>query len=82
MRIDEKTKNVHFQWERDNSRSCSCTPSLTRTLYGKPLTLYLMYSLICPRYLNIIEYSKPTMFFIFLVTPRKNLEVTALNEQF
>ena len=82
MRIDEKTKNVHFQWERDNSRSCSCTPSLTRTLYGKPLTLYLMYSLICPRYLNIIEYSKPTTFFIFLVTPRKNLEVSALNEQF
>ena len=46
MRIDEKTRNVHFQWERDSSRSYSYTPSLIRTLYGKPLTFYLMYSLI------------------------------------
>ena len=35
MRIDEKTRNVHFQWERDSSRSYSYTPSLIRTLYGK-----------------------------------------------
>ena len=63
MRIDEKTRNVHFQWERDSSR---CTPTLICTLYGKSLTLYLMYSLICSRNLNIIEYTKPTAFFIFL----------------
>ena len=77
MRIGEKTINVHFQWE--SSRSYTYTPSLIRTLYGKPLTLHLMYSLICPRNLNIIEYSKPTTFFIFLVTPRKNLVGTSLN---
>ena len=70
MRIDEKTRNAHFQWERD-TRSYSDTPSLIRTLYGKPLTLYLMYSVISPRNLNIIEYTKPTTFFIFLVTPQK-----------
>ena len=80
MRIDEKTRNVHFQWERDSSRSYSYTPSLIRTLYGKPLTLYLMYSLICPRNLNIIEYTKLTTFFVFLVTPRKNLVATAPNK--
>ena len=80
MRIDEKTRNVHFQWERDSLRSYSYTPSLIRTLYGKPLTLYLMYSLICPRNLNIIEYTKPTTFFVFLVTPRKNLVATAPNK--
>ena len=71
MRIDEKTRNVHFQWERDNSRSYNYTPSLIRTLYGKPLTLYLMYSLIRPRNLKIIEYHKPTTLFIFFVTPQK-----------
>ena len=80
MRIDEKTRHVHFQWERDSSRSYSYTPSLIRTLYGKTLTLYLMYSLICPRNLNIKEYSQPITFFIFLVTPRKNLLGTALNK--
>ena len=80
MRIDEKTRNVHFQWEKDSSRSYSYTPSLIRTLCGKPLTLYLMYYLICPRNLNIIEYSKPTTFFIFRVTPRTNLVGTALNK--
>ena len=71
MRIDEKTRNVHFQWERDSSRSYSYTPSLIRTLYGKPLTLYLMYSLICPRNLNIIDIPNLPRFFIFLVTPEK-----------
>ena len=30
--------------------------------------------------LNIIEYSKPTTFFVFLVTPRKNLVATALKK--
>ena len=39
MRIDEKTRNVHFQWERDSSRSYSYTPSLSLRLYGKPLIL-------------------------------------------
>ena len=63
MRIDEKTRHVHFQWERDSSRSYNYTPSLIRTRYGKPLTLHF----ICPRNLNI-EYSKPT-FFVFLVIP-------------
>ena len=80
MRIDQKTGNVYFQWERDSSRSYSYTPSFIRTLYGKPLTLYLMYSLICPRNLNITEYSKSITFFIFLVTPRKYLVGTALNK--
>ena len=74
MRIGEKRINVHFQWERDSSRSYTYTTSIIRTLYGKPLTLHLMYSLICPRNLNIIE------FFIFLVTPRKNLVGTSLNK--
>ena len=71
MRINEKTKNVHFLWERDSSRSCSHTPSILCTLYEKPLTFYLMYSLICPRNFNITEYTKPTTFFIFLMTPQK-----------
>ena len=53
MRIGEKRINVHFQWERDSSRSYTYTTSIIRTLYGKPLTLHLMYSLICPRNLNI-----------------------------
>ena len=70
MRIDEKTRNVYIQWERDSSRSYSYTPSLILTLYGKPLTLYLMYTLICPRNLNIIEYSKSIRSF-FLMTPQK-----------
>ena len=73
MRIDKKTRNVHFQWERDSSRSYNYTPSLIRTLYRKPLTLYLMYSLICPRNLDIIEYTKPTTFFIFLVKPPEKI---------
>ena len=71
MRIDEKTRNVHFQWERDSSKSYNYTPSLIRTLYGKPLTLYLMYSFIRPRNLDMIEYRKPITLFIFLVTPQK-----------
>ena len=80
MHLDEKTRNVHFEWERDSSRSYSYTPSLIRTLYGQPLTLYLTYSLICLRNLDNIKYSKPTTFFIFLVNPRKNLVGTALNK--
>ena len=78
MRIDEKIGNVYFQWKRD-TRSFSYTPSLICTFYGKSLTLYLMYFLTCPRNLNIIEYSKPTTFFIFLVTPRNPIG-TALNK--
>ena len=58
MRTDEKTRNVYFQWERDSSRSHSYTPSLIRTRYGKPVTLYLKYSLICPINLNISCFNK------------------------
>ena len=70
MRIAEKKINFHFQWKRDSPRAYSYTPSPTRTLYGKPLTLYLMYSFMYPKKLNI-EYTKPTTFFILLVTPQK-----------
>ena len=72
MRINEKTRNVHFQWETDSSRLYSYTLSPIRTLYGKRLTLYLMYFLICPRNLNIIEYSKPTRFFLTCDPPEKS----------
>ena len=66
MCINEKTKNVHFQWERDSSRSYNYTPSLIRTLYGKPLTLYLMYSLVCPRNLTLWNIPNLPRFLFFL----------------
>ena len=56
------------------------------TLYGRSLALYMMHDLFFPIYpcnLEVIINIKPTMFFVFLLTPppppisRKNLVATA-----
>ena len=78
MRIAEKTRNFHFQWERDSRRAYSYTYSPIHTFYGKPLNLYFMYSFIYSRNLNILEYIKPTTFFILPVTQQKKLLPTAM----
>ena len=71
MRIDEKTRNVHFQWERDSLMSYSYTPfPYTHTLWKASDLLFDVFSHI-PRNLNIIKYSKIYHVFYFSYDPPK-----------
>ena len=45
------------------------TPSPVRTLYGKPLILYIMHFFRYPRNEDILKYAKVTALFIFLALP-------------
>ena len=79
MRIDEKARNVHFQLERDSSKSYSTPFPYTHTLWKASDLVFDVFSHMSKKF-KIIEYTKPTTFFIFLVTPRKNLVATAPNK--
>ena len=45
------------------------TPSPVRRLYGRLLTLYIMYCFLYSGNLGIIKYTKLTTFFMFLIPP-------------
>ena len=72
MRIDEKARNVHFQLERDSSKSYSTPFPYTHTLWKASDLVFDVFSHMSKKFKHY-RYTKLTTFFYFSCDPREKI---------